>query len=341
MRYNPALDGLRAVAIIFVVCHHVVMGTFPGFWIGVDVFFVLSGYLITSMLLAELRETGAISLRRFYIRRALRLTPALGVVFAFQLIRMLIERYHRAEIGEATLIAAAYMENWNMVYGFGPTDFLGHTWSLATEEQFYMLWPLALPFVFRSQPLAWIVFGVIAMSATRLWDHDGAFTTLQFSPFLRPVGLLIGCALAFMPISHWRAPNGTAPALICALVATGFKAPGMVAVDPLLASLCTACLIICMQRPSLTARLFATKPIRYIGRISYGLYLYMLPIILITAQWKPHETYHLYGAFVIALIFGAAALSYEFVEKPFLRLKDRLGACRAAEPTLPATVAAE
>jgi peptidoglycan/LPS O-acetylase OafA/YrhL len=112
---------------------------------------------------------------------------------------------------------------------------------------------------------------------------------------------------------------------------------GMVAVAPLLASLCTACLIICMQRPSLTARLLATKPIRYIGRISYGLYLYMLPIILITAQWKPHETYHLYGAFVIALIFGAAALSYEFVEKPSLRLKDRLG----SRAELPLAVAAQ
>jgi peptidoglycan/LPS O-acetylase OafA/YrhL len=143
VRYNPALDGLRAVAVTLVIATHSYHASMPGGWVGVDVFFVLSGYLITSILLRELRQTGGISMSNFYVRRLLRLTPALAVLVMFQLVRTAFS-HNASEIREATLIGALYLENWNNVFQFGPHDVMGHTWSLAVEEQFYWLWPLTL-----------------------------------------------------------------------------------------------------------------------------------------------------------------------------------------------------
>jgi hypothetical protein len=114
VRYNPALDGLRAVAVIFVVAFHISHPIFPGGKVGVDIFFVLSGYLITSILLKESSETGGISLANFYTRRALRLLPALGVLVVFQIIRSAFSEEGN-EIREATLVGAAYLENWNLL----------------------------------------------------------------------------------------------------------------------------------------------------------------------------------------------------------------------------------
>jgi peptidoglycan/LPS O-acetylase OafA/YrhL len=146
VKYNPALDGLRGVAIIFVLADH--SGLLTGGLIGVDVFFVLSGYLITSILLNELRQTGEISLSNFYWRRSLRLFPALGVLVAFELLRSFVSP-HGSDIREGALVAIAYLQNWNNVFHFAPGGLMGHTWSLATEEQFYLLWPLASPLIFK------------------------------------------------------------------------------------------------------------------------------------------------------------------------------------------------
>lgn len=319
MRYNPALDGLRAVAILLVLaCHTELM---PGGWIGVDVFFVLSGYLITSILLAELRQTGDISLANFYWRRCLRLMPALGVLVIFQLVRAMFNQ-NGAEIRDATLIGALYVENWNNVFHFGPFGLMGHTWSLATEEQFYILWPLLLPFVFRRWPLAWLGAALVAMMAGHtFWRAD---STAQYSLFIRPVGLVIGCALAFLPAGRLRMPAYvTQPLLLGGIVAVGAYADRFYLLAPLATSLLTAGLIVRLQSPvAATASFLSSEPIRYIGKISYGLYLYHWPIFMLGEKWKPHNSHHLYAAGLIVLIFVVASLSYEFVEKPFLRLKE-------------------
>jgi peptidoglycan/LPS O-acetylase OafA/YrhL len=119
LRYNPSLDGLRAVAILLVLIAHSFIKIFPGGWVGVDVFFVLSGYLITSILSRELAQTGRIDWRNFYWRRFLRLTPALAILVAFQLAHAALSP-HGTEILEATLFAVLYLQNWNMAFGFGP-----------------------------------------------------------------------------------------------------------------------------------------------------------------------------------------------------------------------------
>ena len=213
MRYNPALDGVRAIAIALVLATHAYHPAMPGGWIGVDVFFVLSGYLITSILLNELRRTDKISLGNFYMRRFLRLTPPLMVLAIFQFARSAFSQ-NGSEIREATIVGVAYLQNWNAVFRFAPDDVMMHTWSLAVEEQFYWLWPLLLPLFFKKRPLAWIAGALAAMTVTRFAMGRYGFPEAALQAFIgeRPVGLLIGCALALLPIDRWRPMRLSHPA---------------------------------------------------------------------------------------------------------------------------------
>jgi peptidoglycan/LPS O-acetylase OafA/YrhL len=309
VRYNPALDGLRAVAILLVIFDHA-CGILGGL-IGVDVFFVLSGYLITSILLRELRETGDISLSSFYWRRALRLFPALAMLAAFELVRSLFNP-HGAEIRESVLAASLYLQNFDNVFQFTHLGLMGHTWSLATEEQFYLLWPLALPLIFSRKPLLWLGAAAAAMLIARTLPMEYSRPAIDFSPGLRPVGLLIGCAIAFWPI---LAPRWIAlPAIAALFVVAAFEEHAVV-LAPLMASLITAVLIGALQWPSFLGH----AALRYMGKISYGVFLYHVPILTLGQKWL-HGPAGIAG--LVALSFAAAALSYEFVEKPFLRLKD-------------------
>lgn len=326
MRYNPALDGLRAVAIIIVIAHHTGAQSLPGGWIGVDIFFVLSGYLITSILLNEMRNTGEISLRNFYIRRALRLTPPMVLLGLFQFARAPFS-HHPQEVVRGTIVALAYLENWNGVFPLGPADAVGHTWSLATEEQFYWLWPLLLPLLFKRRPLVWLAGATIVMTATRviLWGLDAPEGVVQTFLGDRPVGLLIGCALAFLPIARWELPAVFSLAGVAVLIALSFVSelnPILLLGAPLAASLATAVLIVCLQRPGLLTKALSVSPMRYVGKISYGLYLYHFPIFIVGGTTKPNAPVsHVLVAIAVTVV--VAVLSYEFVEKPFLRLKGR------------------
>jgi peptidoglycan/LPS O-acetylase OafA/YrhL len=322
MRYNPALDGVRAAAVVFVMAFHISHPIFQGGKVGVDMFFVLSGYLITSILLNELRETGSISLTDFYTRRALRLLPALGVLAAFQIVRSMFSS-DGTEIREATLIGTAYLENWNAIYHFGPDGVMGHTWSLATEEQFYLLWPLLLPLVVKKRPLMWLSGAFFAMMIARVlfWEGGRSLTALSYSPFLRPVGLLIGCILAVLPIERWRLPKIALPTLLLPLVAILFSADK--GATTLISSLATGGLIVYFQGARATDSVFAASPVRYIGRISYGLYLYHYPAFILTEKWKAYIPPPFYEIGLIVLIFIVATLSYELIEKPILGVRGR------------------
>jgi peptidoglycan/LPS O-acetylase OafA/YrhL len=309
MRYNPALDGLRAVAILLVILDHA--GSMPGGLIGVDVFFVLSGYLITSILLRELRETGDISLSNFYWRRAMRLFPALAILAIFELVRSLFNP-HGTQIREAVLAASLYLQNFDNVFQFTHAGLMGHTWSLATEEQFYLLWPLALPLIFSRKPLVWLGAAVVVMLIARLLPIGYSRPAIDFSPGLRPIGLWIGCAIAFRPI---RAPKWVALPAVASLFIVAAIEEHAVILAPLVASVITAVLIGALQWPSVLGH----AALRYVGKISYGLFLYSVPILALGQKWM-HGPIIIPG--LVALSFVAAALSYEFVEMPFLRLKD-------------------
>jgi peptidoglycan/LPS O-acetylase OafA/YrhL len=337
VRYNPALDGLRGVAIGLVVLDHMLRPVFPGGWVGVDVFFVLSGYLITSILLHELQETGGISMTNFYARRALRLLPPLALLAAFQLIRSIFSA-HGQEIREATLVGVAYLENWNTVFKLWPTDVMGHTWSLATEEDFYLLWPLLLPLVVRKRPLFWLAVVAAAITFARLaeWHSDVPELTLQNALWLRPVGLLVGCALAFLPIARWRLPAIIAPAGLAVLLLIALAVPvasGLAfALGPLAGSLATGLVIVGTQHGGATAAALSLSPVRYLGRISYGLYLYHSPIYALGEQYRIHTAFHLFTPALAVLILLLSVLSYEYVEKPILGLKGRFQRATTASP---------
>jgi peptidoglycan/LPS O-acetylase OafA/YrhL len=285
MRYNPALDGLRAVAILLVLGCHTAAFALPGGWLGVDVFFTLSGYLITSILLREIGASGSVNLIDFYTRRALRLLPALGVLVAFQLARSWLSP-NGQEIREATLVGAIYLENWNNVFHWWPFDLMGHTWSLAVEEQFYMLWPVLLPLAGR-RTLLWVCLAAAAMVAARVacWRLGYAETTLDYSLALRPVGLLVGCALAFAPrlrATPWAA--NTALALIALVVVMVTHSGILFSLAPATVSLATA--VVILGSPEW----LAVSPLRYLGRISYGVYLYHWPMFQLGESIKPHSS---------------------------------------------------
>jgi len=311
--------------------NHVIL---PAGWIGVDIFFTLSGYLITSLLLREMAETGSINFGNFYARRALRLAPAFLLLVTFQLIRSAFSP-HGEEIRRATLIAVAYVENFNMTFGWGPTELIGHTWSLATEEQFYLLWPLVLLFIIHRRPGLWLAIAAAAMLATGLLavrSHVGP-AYLQFNPAIRPFGLLIGCLLALVPVTRWPRLRAAIPATalasligIAALYKNNQVSDMCLVLCPLVVSVATAVIVVSARResPTSTSKLLSIQPLVYIGKISSGLYLFSAPIFYLGEhEWKLQIPFHLYGVALIALIFLVSAISYEFIEKPFLRLKER------------------
>jgi peptidoglycan/LPS O-acetylase OafA/YrhL len=324
VRYNPALDGLRALAITLVLLTHSFRATFPGGWVGVDVFFVLSGYLITSILLKEIRETGSIAWGRFYWRRALRLTPPLVILAIFQFAHAAISPHNAAEIRTATLFGLLYLQDFNLAFNFSPGDVVGHLWSLATEEQFYLLWPVALLLIARRHPARWVGAAIVAMFAGRLllWLSGASLNHLQYGPDARPIGLVVGCLLALMPARRWpRLPSATPFALLGFLICISAACSGALGwptiLAPLVACVATAGIIMAAKQGANAARLFSLPPAVYIGRISYGLYLYSAPICFLGAV-KGINPLILIGASIVI-----AALSYEFVEKPFLRFKNR------------------
>jgi peptidoglycan/LPS O-acetylase OafA/YrhL len=156
------------------------------------------------------------------------------------------------------------------------------------------------------------------------WKGGYSVAALSYSPFLRPIGLLVGCGLAFLPIQNRRLPNVALPVLLATLFAIVASADR--GASTLITSLSTAGLIVYLQGVRATNSVLAVSPIRYIGRISYGLYLYHLPIYMLTENWKIHTSHPiLYESALVALIFTVSVLSYEFVEKPFLSLKGRVG----------------
>ena len=200
---RPGLDGLRGLAILSILLFHSGCPWWRGGFVGVDLFFALSGFLISSILLADYRGLGHVSYGRFYIRRALRLLPAMLtflVAFALMSIAKSTDPYH--SLGDC-LIVLCYMANWTRAFGTGRPDRLGHTWSLSIEEQFYLLWPVTLETILRTcktyrrsvQVLAIVILGVWLLRAAML--ASGAHPLRIYSGLdTRADALLVGCLLA-------------------------------------------------------------------------------------------------------------------------------------------------
>ncbi|WP_162940094.1 acyltransferase family protein [Gryllotalpicola protaetiae] len=335
----PALDGIRAIAAIFVVLFHLHVGFSRGDS-GVDIFFVLSGFLITSILMRGARQ-GRIDFAKFYWGRALRLLP---VYFAVMAVAVAIAvAWH---LGGSTLRGALfsflYVSNWAAGSGEG-LGLLTHTWSLSIEEQFYLVWPLALIGIVtvsrgngRKAAIGVGVLTVLAYLALLACWFGGTSTTFawNFTP-ARGMELLVGCSLALvvsefkgvrLPGAAWHLPDILGLASVAGLIAIANVQPHsewfeMLVEWPLVAGVTALLILVCLNRDAkVTQRALSLGPLTTVGKMSYGLYLWHFPVFFVidASIGLEHWSAKLLAMGIVAAI---VPLSYRFIEQPFLRLK--------------------
>lgn len=362
--YRPDIDGMRAFAVLAVLAFHANIPQIPGGFAGVDVFFVISGYLITSLLVKEWRRDRRISLSGFWARRVRRLAPALllvvlavilAAVFALQ--RMSGET---GSVARATLWTLAVNANHFFLAQdgdyFGPgtaTNPLLHMWSLAVEEQFYLLWPIALAACAKYGGMAtikrltvWIMLISLALSC--YWTISRPAVAFYVMPS-RAWELMIGGLLAIVVVekrpalcrAHAEALawTGLVMLLVSMTLLTKHSAfPGPSALLPVVG---TALLILagCNASAPWVSRALATAPLRYVGKISYPLYLWHWPLLVIPRSSRLYEESLALDLAALALAFVLAAATYEFVEKRVWSSFRQLGTRRILVTGLAANMA--
>jgi peptidoglycan/LPS O-acetylase OafA/YrhL len=324
---RPALDGLRGAAVLLVMLSHVFDSRFLGGGaVGVTVFFVLSGFLITSLLLEEHGATGRLRLGRFYWRRALRLFPAMWLMVCLV---ALFEARLGLATGRRVLAILLYVGNW-VGSGSAPFDLLSHTWSLAVEEQFYLVWPLVLAVLLRRcsrRVVVAVCLGGAAVStvtSVALWVGGASAHRVYCGSDTRAGALLAGCALA--TFLHGRRTTRSNRPVLAAVLLAGAGAVGLVPGEPahsLLAptvALVLAAPVLWLLVGSGGAGVFGTWWMRYLGRRSYGLYLWHVPLVYGVTIFSDDPV----ARFVaVAVTFVVAEASWRYLEQPLLRLRER------------------
>ncbi len=348
--YIPALDGLRALSIALVVGEHSALEALPPFrlgYFGVDIFFVLSGYLITSLLRAEQRATGEIALGRFYVRRLLRIVPALWAWAA-------VLFFTRIDPPLSVLWSVLWISNIVLAAGAMPsTGGAPVSWSLSIEEQFYALWP---PLGRRLRPAAWAAVAAAVIVAVTVWRvvlvRRGltGFPRLSARPDAHLDVILWGCLAALAEetalFARIRARVNShrnvvflglaaAAAATYALCDASERNVGLFGYS--LVGVLTALGILWLRSApaSLPVRLLSLAPVVFIGRISYGIYLWHRPAIYwlydpakgplsaALSGWPGWSRDALLAVWFLGAIFLWSSLSYLVIERPFLRLKER------------------
>ncbi len=337
MKYEPSLDGLRAIAILAVVLFHISNTYVPGGWAGVDIFFVLSGYLITSLLIDEESQQGTINFRNFYLRRLLRLAPALVCLLAFQVAVAIASPNpaHRVDYLRAAVLSGFYLMNWNRAFGWFSEGLLGHTWSLSMEEQFYLLWPLLFLFLRNKNSKRFLFIGIISIIAWRsLLAISGASAERTYNGFdTHSDGLLMGCFIAFMPwtnVKELARKTVTVPAIaiLAIFLLLPYDARFTETIGLSIAAFFAAWIVIALQGDSWIKRFLSLKLLVYTGRISYGWYLWHYPILLLA---KAHVSAHgrpqviALDAAIFVFSYLSAMFSFRFIELPFLKIKRHFG----------------
>ncbi len=342
--YIPSLDGIRAVAVLAVIFYHLGYGWAQGGLLGVDVFFVLSGYLITDLLLAEYKRNGFIQLRTFWLRRARRLLPALFVMLF--VILGWVTLFNQAQLPQVRndlLPAIFYYSNWWFIFEhvsyfakFGPPSPLGHLWSLAIEEQFYLIWPLVIIFVLKitksKKYLGIITFlGIIASACEMavLYQPYIDPTRLYDGTDTRAFALLLGALLAIYRPRDKKitvSKNSSLMAntigiaslagLLCMFWQTDEYSGFLYQGGMLLASILSLIIIVIAIVPDTYLNRFLSTPVlKWIGQRSYGIYIWHYPIITLTTPYNsPPDLIR--SLFQIAASFTCAALSWKYIEQP-------------------------
>jgi peptidoglycan/LPS O-acetylase OafA/YrhL len=346
VRYQPALDGIRALAVLMAIGYHAGVGWLRGGFIGPDLFFVLSGYLITALLLAEYDQTGRIGIRAFYARRARRLLPALFLLLLGVAAYSAFVAYpgDRGAIRADALASLFYVQNWHLVWtgvsyftSFAAPSPLLHLWSLAIEEQFYLVWPVALLLLVRAaRGRRWPLFVVMGTATAlsvllmALVYHPGVDPSRDYyGTDTRAFELLIGAllAVAFSRASanaakiapRLQAAGLVAAAFLVAIVwrtsdtSYWFYRGGFVAVAVAVAVVIAS---VVRVETGLLRTLLCARPLRATGRISYGLFLWHWPVLL----WLDPDRTGLSGypllVLRLAVTFAFATASFVFVERP-------------------------
>lgn len=346
-RYMPGLDGLRAIAVFAVIAYHLNLSRVPGGLLGVGIFFVLSGYLITDILLKQHAAKGRLDLRDFWIRRARRLLPAMLIMLGLVSSWLLIADPARLASMRGEIVSALlYYSNWRSIFhnvsyfeSFGPPSPLGHLWSLAVEEQFYLLWPVALVWLVRAvkqrgRLLLWILAGAALSAGAMAMIYVPGLdpSRVYYGTDTRAFGLLIGAALA-VAWPSWKQAEpvsrrgriavdaiGTGGLLVVALmIATvGEYDAFLYRGGMVVLSLAAAAVVAAMAHPaSRLARIIGCKPLQWFGARSYGIYLYHYPVIALSTPAAQIDEFHPLRALIQVLAsIALAELSWRYVEEP-------------------------
>ena len=348
MKYLPGLDGIRAIAVAAVVGYHLGAPWLPGGLLGVGVFFTLSGYLITTILISTWDRSGNLDLGHFWVRRARRLLPALIMVLIVVLVATpVLDNDVLPERGIEALAALLTVGNWTAIasdvsYFERPSGPFDHLWSLAVEEQFYLLWPLVLLLLFKTlrgrlDRMAFVTLGLATISfllmlllAAPGFDNSHAYQGTD----ARAGGLLVGAALAMAWPPSQPASNvsenrrlivdllgAAALVIIVAMfVLTNEYSMWLYRGGILLLSLATAVLVgAAVQPASVVGPVLGVLPLRWIGERSYGIYLWHLPVVAFMPQAVLATSPLVRAGVQLALIILLSALSWAVLENPIRR----------------------
>jgi peptidoglycan/LPS O-acetylase OafA/YrhL len=347
--YFPALDGLRALAILAVLWHHALPRAESGWLgrghVGVRLFFALSGFLITTRLLAERRATGEVALGRFWMRRALRIFPLYYAVLALFALYLGLRPSDAGSrhFFDNLLFHASYTSNWFVDYEVPYPVWFAFGWSLATEEQFYAWWPLLVSGVRRGTALL-VLLAVLALQQLAVYGAFGPWlhaTPLRICASLAPalsLGALLGLVLEARPgFERLWALFGKFAAVAANGVVLGLGwLVGSGAGAPLWLDLAFVALVASLVLAPATwlARTFSSPPLREVGRVSYGIYLFHVPLLGLLRRLSPWLAEHPGALFVLGLgaSLGAAELSYRYLESPLLQLARQRFSVRLDRP---------
>ncbi len=356
-RYITSLDGLRAFAVLAVILYHLKVPFAQGGLLGVTVFFVISGYLITGLLTAEWESSGSINLPQFWLRRIRRLFPAIVTVIVvmaalFALLSPILLTKMRPDI----IPGLFWFENWWYILrdisyfdALGAPSPLTHFWSLAIEEQFYLVWPLILLGLFKAgvnntgvRRVCLVLAVISAVAMALLFNPQADPSRVYYGTDTRAFSLLIGAWLSFIwpgtqlteestrdvPASSVRILDAAGLVAFIGIVAMCVLVSGfsdfMYYGGLLLCSVLTAVVIAALSHPrSMLARVAELKPFVWVGQRSYGMYLWHYPIILLLAELlnmrDPGAYPWWFDLVVIVLVFAVSAASYTFIENPIRR----------------------
>ena len=354
--YRPALDGIRALAIAAVILIHLTYGfepyylgkTFKGGFLGVELFFGLSGFLITSLLIEERVRRGSISYRGFYRRRAYRLLPALFFLLLVQVIYTAAYGDHVLHDIKDLLPSVFYFANWWVALGHTLPYGTGQNWSLSVEEQFYFCWPLLLTVILTLRSRNRIVGCFLALTAAAVvtcalvfhLTHNALSLYYQSETPLNV--LLLGALFAYLLHTGWRPGRWSKPAGYASLLLLGVLlftidpynpfSPGGLDADSrwlyyggytVIAVACVLIINLALLEGTIFSKVMAWRPMVIVGERSYSIYIWHLLIIQALHRALPTQPVFLLVVVSLVLIAICSEFSYRFIERPFLALKDR------------------